>query len=526
MSCRPKGYGQKNNSWKKTERSARWERWVGNLFMAALAVLFAWYISTSWLDGREPKPRKKWEQMPGNDGKFWKGTPDGGAYADLEGAELKVYYQYFYDREGRLSKINTFRPHEYYEDVWCLSNEETYEYDSQGRVVRRQEIQGGGERNYEYTEDGCTEYYSYYPHKNGRITRYDAAGNRIYFRNAENYRYPHVTTWEYDGKNRLVKEMLEVEGKPPNGLPPHVILSVEYDEENYTAVETEYNSKGEITYIWFNTYDKDWNKTESVWYAPESVPEGYSPEECRDYYTRGYWVSYSDGKIQEEMKNEPWKADRNDSEYTAYDYDGRGNCILELKVHSTGYVYLYRYVYDAENRLTEKFNYDSDDVKFWEQLQWDGSRLTLAASDDGPLNITRSAVDGTLLNRFVYGKEEVETQQTPTETIFWQRTPALILAERGPKPVEPEPGEEKPDEKEPDEKEPGGDPGTDQPVGPKTYYRTVREGDCLWSIAEDYLGHGQEYLSIYEKNRDVIGADPRLIQPGMRLEIEASVTFN
>lgn len=42
----------------------------------------------------------------------------------------------------------------------------------------------------------------------------------------------------------------------------------------------------------------------------------------------------------------------------------------------------------------------------------------------------------------------------------------------------------------------------------------VREGDCLWSIAEEQLGDGMYWSSIYEANRELIGNDPNLINVG------------
>ena len=59
---------------------------------------------------------------------------------------------------------------------------------------------------------------------------------------------------------------------------------------------------------------------------------------------------------------------------------------------------------------------------------------------------------------------------------------------------------------------------------------TVEKGDCLWSIAKDHLlASGVEAPSnsqiqaltesIYEANKDLIGADPDLILPGMELDI-------
>lgn len=507
MSCSPKGWEnrQQNNDWTIPHKTGWWEKITAMIIMTLLTAIMAFRISSFWTDdwlGDWRKTSKSnWTQMSGNDGKFWKGTPDGSIYADMEGVELRTYYQYFYDGEGRLSKVNTFQHHSYYEDVWVLSNEETYEYDAEGRVSRRQEVQGDTRRVYEYTADGYTETESWAYAANGRISKYDSAGNRIYFRNADNYRYPHVTTFEYDEKNRLIKETLEVEGKEPYGVPPYVSYTAEYDEKNYTSVETEYDRHGEATYIWHSTYDENWNKTGSVWYDPKKVPEGYSPEECAEYYTRGYWSSASDGRLLEEMENEPWKETKNKSKYTAYDYDGRGNCILELRIYFVDSAYLYRYVYDGRNRLTEQYVYNMDDVKLWEQTQWDGSRLTLQASGDKFISITRTAPDGSLLNRFVYGKWDVDTQQTPEGTVSWQLNPSLILADKGPKP----------DVTEPD---------TDVPSKPKKFFYTVEKGDCLWSIAEEFLGDGRRYMDIYRWNIDVIGDNPRLILPKVRLYLE------
>lgn len=52
----------------------------------------------------------------------------------------------------------------------------------------------------------------------------------------------------------------------------------------------------------------------------------------------------------------------------------------------------------------------------------------------------------------------------------------------------------------------------------KTY--TVREGDCLWSIAEEQLGGGIYWSSIYEANRELIGDNPNLIYVGWELKID------
>lgn len=455
--------------------------------------------------------KQNWKQMSGNDGKFWRGTPDDSIYGSMEGVRGVRYYQYFYDRKGRLSKVNTFGRHDYYEDIWVLTDEETYEYDRQGRISRRSAVSGNTQWVYEYTEEGYTRSRSWAYGVNDLIYSYDLSGNQIYLRNAGNYSNPHVTTYEYDENNRLVREILEVEGKEPYGIPPHVTLSIEYDDENYTSVETEYNSSGEATYVWLNTYDENWEKAESVWYAEEDIPKGYTPGYFADYYTRGYWVSYSDGLVMEEMSNEPWNSTRNFSEYTAYDYDGNGNCIIKLQVYGFEHAHMYRYVYDERNRLVEQYNYDFSDVKFWERLLSDGSKLTLEVDDDETVSITRTALDGSLINGFIYGEDDVEIQYKPAETVYWQLSPDQFLADRQQDNMKPDSGDIEPERSDLSQR---------PSARPEIFVYTVEPGDCLWSIAERFLNSGQRFREIYNQNGEVIGDDPRLILPGTRLYIE------
>lgn len=49
----------------------------------------------------------------------------------------------------------------------------------------------------------------------------------------------------------------------------------------------------------------------------------------------------------------------------------------------------------------------------------------------------------------------------------------------------------------------------------KTY--VVREGDCLWTIAEEQFGDGMQWRDIYEANRELIGDNPNLIYVGWEL---------
>jgi nucleoid-associated protein YgaU len=53
----------------------------------------------------------------------------------------------------------------------------------------------------------------------------------------------------------------------------------------------------------------------------------------------------------------------------------------------------------------------------------------------------------------------------------------------------------------------------------KVTKHVVASGESLSVIAKKYYDDAGKYMKIYEANKDVIGADPSLIQPGMELVI-------
>jgi len=62
-------------------------------------------------------------------------------------------------------------------------------------------------------------------------------------------------------------------------------------------------------------------------------------------------------------------------------------------------------------------------------------------------------------------------------------------------------------------------PGVDAPVSSmKTY--TVKAGDTLSKIARDYLGNANDYMKVFEVNKDQL-SDPDQIKPGQVLKIPA-----
>ena len=48
---------------------------------------------------------------------------------------------------------------------------------------------------------------------------------------------------------------------------------------------------------------------------------------------------------------------------------------------------------------------------------------------------------------------------------------------------------------------------------------TVASGDSLSKIAQRYYGDAQQWRKIYEANRELIGENPDMIQPGQKLRV-------
>lgn len=55
---------------------------------------------------------------------------------------------------------------------------------------------------------------------------------------------------------------------------------------------------------------------------------------------------------------------------------------------------------------------------------------------------------------------------------------------------------------------------------------TVRAGDSLWALAQEHLGDGREYTKLLDLNRDVLGANERMLMPGTTLKIPTPTATN
>lgn len=473
------------------------------IVMTICVVGYGVFVSLPRNQKSDDTPKRVWEQLPGNDGKAWEGMPDTSIYANMEGIECTSYSEYHYDEAGRLSAVDLYhRSHSFNissDNVWFLTKTIVYEYDSQGRVLVCDYGGGGNNRDsYTYFEGGYTiESVSGF---NGKIDifTYDDSDNLMASRVTQNASVgcEQETTHEYDDKKRKVKKTIKI-GKGE----PYIALSVTYDDETNTSLEKNYSSNGELSCIRINSFDEAGHKIGDTWCEPEKLPQGINAEDCVDFYTIGYWADYHGELLIEEMENTAGYY----SVYRAYDYDAQGNCVLDLVLHEAGNFSMSRYVYDGQGRVTEKYGYNCSGATEFERRLIDGSvlRIERSGEDGRPLSVLRTDSEGDLKNQFVYGDNAMELQYTSGESVYWQKSPALLVR--------------KEDAEQPLEKETGQE--VELPEEEWILY-VVRPGDCLWRIAEDYFGEGRLYGDIYRENKEVIGNNPRLIWPGMELYIE------
>ena len=59
------------------------------------------------------------------------------------------------------------------------------------------------------------------------------------------------------------------------------------------------------------------------------------------------------------------------------------------------------------------------------------------------------------------------------------------------------------------------------PAQPTSGTYTVVSGDCLWKIARQFTGNGNNWHDLYALNVDVVGSNPNLIYPGQVLTLPA-----
>ena len=467
---------------------------------------------------------------------------DDSIYANMEGVHCSAYIKYFYDDNGLLTEMLTYTQRDAEPRDWTPHTDEIWTYDSQGRItlyethlpyltetLSRQKI-------YEYSEKGCVMTVRNPDDTLEDTYTYDEQGRLVESYQTRRFRYPHQYFYSYDELGRQVSVITEspvydyanvydedgnVESiQLYNKRMETLVLETEWDDKNFTSREKKCNSQGELLGAWFSIYAPDWQQTCGVWCNGDEVPAGET--DYLPYCKLGYWAEYREGLLVEKLVHERDRDSGNTGfEFQAFDYDRDGNITQELAVYSSRFT-MYRYVYDEQGLLKETFRYENIKVPTWEQELCDGSVILISWDEEQEKlsTIVHRSAEGDILNLFEFDERgRIDAQCIPDINVLqepfvqgedasglvrlsWKET-AIALAEERAQDNQEEPGE------------------TVQPEEEEGFLYMVQVGDCLWTIAEQYLGDGAKWPEIYNMNVDVIGDEAELILPGMMLKIPA-----
>jgi len=242
--------------------------------------------------------------------------------------------------------------------------------------------------------------------------------------------------------------------------------SVLLDSRFYVA----YREMFDVNYYQFT---EDGRLLSWLMYSPiiDSSRASYYSEEL--YFNRGYQASFDDGYLMSEILcYDYWGTNESGSwEHRAYQYNEKGDCILKI-ITTEDDIKLYCYEYDTTPGQIDAYTYLIKED--WELLCNDGSTYYFHAGWGDPPAIKKVSPDGRTELELFYGRTCDIGQQH-------------IL--------------------DPQEIE--------DSVNVHKY--TVQPGDSLWQIAKDHYGYGSYSDILYRQNRSLIGNDPNMVLPGLRL---------
>ncbi|MDE7269479.1 MAG: hypothetical protein K2N81_03295, partial [Acetatifactor sp.] len=279
-----------------------------------------------------------WHKKPRSANGFYEGSPDNGEYSGIDGVECVEYFQYHYDKKGKQIKTYYFRPHDYYENTWCLTYSIDYTYDNKGRLKKALNSNGYESEYYEYGKDGYTITKRRTNSKSEDTYIYDDRGCLLTaaVRNRYAQNHEHIYTYEYDDKDREIGRILKIGDRPA-----FRIMTREYDDLEMTMIEKYFNSDGKETIVKQFTYDENGKESDCSWWETDALPSDKSWQECSEYRKKGYWADYSGGLLTEELVNDINLDNIKTSYYYAYDYDFEQNLVTMLRMDERETTYLY-----------------------------------------------------------------------------------------------------------------------------------------------------------------------------------------
>lgn len=418
-----------------TNRKSEWISWMKWIFVCMAAVVILSVLSMielpemlqNKLDGKVTVPyrhllftQKNTDKYAGNENlQLW--TQE--IYEYDENGNRTACYQY--DKHGRLEDYTLYyydsygnRACEISWDSFAREEEEIlhdYLYNEAGELIEDTVYYDGKleiRKKYRYY-DGKTAGVTLYYDEKGEVSSYNACifnedGEELcrnqYDENGIRTSYIYR---KYDGMGRCVCQLA---GKGETDENPMKKLVTEWDDENYTSVETLYEPLGHVNSSQQNYFTEDWVQTRGLRYE-------YNEGDLRfcEYYQADMCVDSSAGQSKERfLKYAEQKYNLEELEYfKIYQYDRESrnvSTVLDYSVEGLNSMrILYRYEYNDTGALAVKYTYGVLDDFAIENA--DGSSMGMSFREDGSLeSVERTDETGKALEEYKYDEEGVLTE--------------------------------------------------------------------------------------------------------------------
>lgn len=462
-----------------------------------------------------------------SNGRYGEDVPDPLLYDMTEQAKCSTITDYAYDDQGRLVHEILYAYSDHTQPKFGRHSDTVYVYDEQGRLLRQTETSAylvGGksshegtpsyvyEYEYTYREDGSYTKRSY----DGDVIDYDSEG-RVVSAHVEKT-WNHYTDFScvYDENGYLKEAYLVHSGGDM------VVTAFRYEEgPDGSRIGLQGWQREDGKYIiWMDYYDSEERLIATCYdIGKEDLFSQDSFAWIEGHCRPGYQARYDGDKLVEEMSEQIDRDIRYSyapCEYHFYDYDEAGRQIWNYWCLASGdnRLYALQYFYDENGRKAREVKYTI--YGNWEHTLYDGTTIQIVRNEDERItDISRYHADGGMMYCYEFqpskpGNKYLRLRYTKDETgdisAVWAMPLSYYQSIYG----------ELGDFGKFGNYENHAPEIVGEAVSGETVYY-VQKGDCLWYIAEKFMGDGRRWTEVYERNRAQIGANPSLIYEGMAL---------
>lgn len=188
----------------------------------------------------------------------------------------------------------------------------------------------------------------------------------------------------------------------------NIIAKESYYPDGSVRTREEYDENGNVTSSVIHNEDGTVNAEEKIEYGEDGKLKNYKIK--TNYYENGVLVEYNVSNFdhrQWQIDSRNYSADGTPIGFIQYEYDEKGNLVLEKEYNEKMYLsFTYKYTYDEKNLLVEKKITDTlDDFVSLTRYEW--------TDDKKILKETNYNKNGDIINYsdYVYKEGEIEPER-------------------------------------------------------------------------------------------------------------------